>query len=58
MLALLDLSMMADETNGPMKDDVLPMIENSAKKRNSLPLGTTSEIMACDIAYQGQTNTP
>jgi hypothetical protein len=29
----------------PMKADVLPTIEKSEKKRNSLPLGVTSEII-------------
>ena len=37
--------MMALETSGPMKEDVLPMMENKEKKRNSLPRGVTSEIM-------------
>ena len=32
--------MMADDTNGPMKDDVLPIMEKRAKKRNwALVLG-------------------
>ncbi len=41
--------------NGPMKDDVLPMTEKTAKNKNSFPLGTTSEIIVCEYAYQGQT---
>jgi hypothetical protein len=34
MLALPDLSMMALDTNGPMNDEVFPIIEKMAKKRN------------------------
>jgi hypothetical protein len=34
MLVLPERSMMADETNGPIKEDVLPMMEKRAKKRN------------------------
>jgi hypothetical protein len=34
MLVLPDRSMMADETNGPMKEEVLPMMLKRAKKRN------------------------
>jgi len=34
MFVFPDRSMMAEETNGPMKDDVLPMMEKMAKKRN------------------------
>lgn len=37
--------MIALETRGPMKDDVLPMMEKREKNRNSLPRGVTSEIM-------------
>lgn len=37
--------MMALETSGPIKEEVLPIIEKSEKKRNSLPRGVTSEIM-------------
>ena len=37
--------MIALETSGPMKDEVLPMMENKEKNRNSLPRGVTSEIM-------------
>ncbi len=50
--------MMADDTIGPMNDEVLPMMENSEKKRNSFPRGVTSEIMICEYEYQGQTNKP
>jgi hypothetical protein len=35
-----------------MKEDVFPMMENSAKNKNSLPFGTTSEIMVCEYEYQ------
>lgn len=38
-------SMMALDTRGPMNEDVLPTIEKREKKRNSLPLGVTSEII-------------
>jgi hypothetical protein len=34
MFLLPERSMMAADTNGPMNDDVLPIIENMAKKRN------------------------
>jgi len=34
MLVLPERSMMADDTNGPINEEVLPIIENSAKKRN------------------------
>ena len=37
--------MIALETSGPMNEDVLPMIENKEKNRNSLPRGVTSEII-------------
>jgi hypothetical protein len=62
MFLFPESSMIADETNGPTKEDVLPMMEKMAKKRNcrqrddlpytfhrrtSLPRGTTSEIIAC-----------
>lgn len=36
--------MMALDTSGPMKLDVLPMMEKRLKKRNSLPRGVTSDI--------------
>lgn len=36
---------MALETKGPIKEDVLPMMENREKNRNSLPRGVTSEII-------------
>ena len=31
--------------NGPINEDVFPIIENKEKNRNSLPLGQTSEII-------------
>jgi len=31
-----------------MKLEVFPMIENKLKKRNSLPLGVTSDIIVCE----------
>jgi hypothetical protein len=34
-----------------MKEDVLPIMENKAKNRNSLPLGTTSEIIVWEYEY-------
>jgi hypothetical protein len=34
MFVLPERSMMAEDTNGPMKEEVLPIIENMAKKRN------------------------
>jgi hypothetical protein len=34
MLVLPESSMMADETKGPTNEEVLPMMENSAKNRN------------------------
>jgi len=34
MLVFPERSMIADETNGPMKEDVLPMMEKRAKNRN------------------------
>lgn len=34
MLVLPESWMMADDTNGPTNDDVLPMMEKTAKKRN------------------------
>lgn len=43
--------MIAEDTNGPMKEDVLPIMENKAKNRNSLPLGTTSEIIVWEYEY-------
>jgi hypothetical protein len=45
MLSLPLRSMIADETKGPIKDDVFPMMENRAKNKNSLPFGTTSDII-------------
>jgi hypothetical protein len=51
MLSLPLRSMMAEDTKGPMKEDVLPMMENNAKNRNSLPLGTTSEIIVWEYEY-------
>jgi hypothetical protein len=41
-------SIIAEEMKGPTNEDVLPMIENNEKKRNSFPRGQTSEI----ILYQ------
>lgn len=38
-------SVIAEQTNGPMKDVLLPMMEKSAKKRNSWPGGMTSLIL-------------
>lgn len=35
---------MALDTSGPIKLDVLPIIEKRLKNRNSLPRGVTSEI--------------
>jgi hypothetical protein len=49
---------MAEVTKGPMKADVLPVMENSAKNRYSYPTGTTSEIIVCEYEYQGQTSNP
>jgi hypothetical protein len=57
MFVFPESSIIALDTKGPTKEDVLPMIEKRAKKRNSLPRGTTSEIIVCDNAYQGHTNT-
>lgn len=37
--------MIALETSGPMNEDVLPMMLNMLKNRNSWPRGVTSEIM-------------
>ena len=62
-------SMIAAEMNGPIKEDVLPMIENNEKNKNSLPRGQTSEIilsLAKNLgliyvwlyAYHGQTRRP
>ena len=50
--------MMADETRGPMKEEVLPMMEKSEKNKNSLPRGVTSLIMIWEYEYQGQTKRP
>ncbi len=50
--------MIALETKGPMKDDVLPTMEKSEKNKNSLPRGVTSEIIICEYEYQGQTKRP
>ena len=36
--------MMALETRGPMKEEVLPMMLKREKKRNSWPRGVVSEI--------------
>ena len=36
--------MMALETRGPMKEEVLPIMLKSEKNRNSRPRGVTSEI--------------
>lgn len=41
--------MLAAETNGPTKEEVLPTIANKAKKRNSFPRGQTSDT----ILHQG-----
>ena len=38
-------SIIAEEMNGPTKEDALPTIENNEKKRNSFPRGQTSEII-------------
>lgn len=38
-------SMIAEEMNGPINEDVFPIIENREKNRNSFPLGQTSEII-------------
>jgi hypothetical protein len=38
-------SMIAEEMNGPTKEDVLPMILKKLKNRNSFPRGQTSEII-------------
>ena len=51
ILSLPLRSMIAEDTNGPMKEDVLPIMENKAKNRNSLPLGTTSEIIVWEYEY-------
>lgn len=40
--------MMAEDTKGPMNDEVFPMIENRAKKRNSFPFGQNSDIIVCE----------
>jgi len=44
---------MALETRGPMKDEVLPIMEKREKNRNSLPRGVTSDICRCLSEYQG-----
>lgn len=36
--------MIAEETMGPMKEDVLPMMEKREKKRNSWPRGVTGGV--------------
>ena len=38
-LAVTEASMMAEETSGPMKADVLPMMLKIEKKRNTWPRG-------------------
>lgn len=51
-------SIMALDTIGPIKDEVLPMMLNSEKNKNSLPRGVTSEIMIWLYEYQGHTKRP
>ena len=46
-------SIIAEEMNGPINEDVFPIIENSEKNRNSLPLGQTSEIILSLVDPQG-----
>lgn len=50
--------MMALDTNGPMKLEVLPIMLKSEKNKNSLPRGVTSEIIVWPYEYHGQTKRP
>ena len=44
--------MIALEMNGPKREDVLPMMPNREKKRNSFPRGVISDIYlpSCQLA--------
>lgn len=45
-ILLLPLALiMTEDIKGPINEDVLPMIENNEKNRNSFPRGQTSEII-------------
>lgn len=52
ILAFPERSMIAEETNGPINDEVLPMIENSAKNKNC-PVSTTIALRVLPLCLAG-----